>query len=488
VLQLDRITRRFGDFTAVDEVTLSVGRGEVLGLVGENGAGKSTLMRVVAGELAPDGGRMELDGEPVRFRSPSDADAHGIEMVHQHFMLVDDFTVAENLALSARHGMPAWSRRRLAHFAGAAIAASGIALRDPERRVDELSVGERSKLELIKALARRPRVLILDEPTSVLTPDESDELFRVMRRVADEGAGVVLISHKIPEIMRATDRVVVMRGGRVVSAARTSDTSAAELTDAMVGQSIPDLAESSPSAPGRGAVVLRLRNVSTSATGRAVPLQQISIEIGRGQIVALIGVAGNGQTEMADLLRGLIAPRSGAVEFDGRVMTPSALLGQTSIANIPADRTRDGIVAQMTIAENLGLALRRWQPRAASARTAREIHAFSIRARSPLQRAGSLSGGNQQKVILARELGREPKLIIASDPTRGLDIAATRFVQQRRRAAAGAGAAILLISSDLDEAFAMADAFHVMYRGSISRRLTPSEAAGEAGALMAGTA
>jgi simple sugar transport system ATP-binding protein len=319
------------------------------------------------------------------------------------------------------------------------------------RRVGDLSVGEKAKLELIKAIAKEPRVLILDEPTSVLTPAESAELFAVMRRLAAGGTSVVFISHKIREVLAVATRVVVMRRGRVV--ADGSGMSATELAAAMVGPR---------DAP---ATTSTMQPMAPIGADPALHLGELSVR--GGDIVAIIGVAGNGQTELASALRTTLRHRA---------------------AHIPEDRTRDGIVAEMTITENIALADRRWRPRAARERAAALIARFAIRAQSPLQRAGALSGGNQQKVILARELGREPEVIDAAEPTRGLDIDSTRFVRDELRAAAARGAAIVLITSDLDEAFELAGAIHVIYRGALSKRLTPAEAAVQAPLLMAGVA
>ena len=424
MLRIHRVSKRFGALTAVDDVSLEIGEGEIVGLVGENGAGKTTLMRIAAGELAADAGTLHVDG-PIGF-------------VHQHFMLVNEFTVAENLELVIRSD------------ADSIIRDSGIALRDASRRVSELSVGEKSKVELIKALAKRPRVLILDEPTSVLTPAEANELFDVMRRLAAGGTAVVFISHKIAEVLAVASRTVVMRSGRIV--AEGTNMTADELARAMV-----DLKVWRPALAGPD----RLKPVPTHQV-----LTIGDLHVAPGEVVAIIGVAGNGQTELATRLRETF---------------PDA-------AHIPEDRTRDGVVAEMTIAENIALRAPRWRPGEAARRASDLIERYSIRALSPKQRAGSLSGGNQQKMILARELERHPDLVIAAEPTRGLDIEATRFVHARLRDAAARGAAILLVTSDLDEAFSLADAIHVIYRSRLSDRLTPSEAADRAARLMAGVA
>jgi simple sugar transport system ATP-binding protein len=386
VLRIANVSKSFGPTRAVDDVSLQLHPGEIVGLVGENGAGKTTLMRIVAGELETDRGTVEAP--------------RAIGFVHQHFVLVNAFTIAENLALVA-----------------APRDDVGIHLPDPSRLVADLSVGEKSKLELIKAIARHPQLLILDEPTSVLAPAEAAELFAVMRRLAAGGAMVVFISHKIPEVLEVATRVVVMRSGKVVAEGGTAE----EIANAMVAV-------------------------------RAAPNS-----VRTGNITAIVGVAGNGQAELAARLRR---------EAKGRV------------AAIPEDRERDGLIAEMTIAENLAL----------KTKTPPEtlIAEYNIKARSPKQKAGSLSGGNQQKVLLARELDRHPDVIVAAEPTRGLDAESTRFVHDRLRAAAARGAKIVLLTSDLDEALALGDAIQVIYRGKLSEPLTPVEAAVRAGQLMAG--
>jgi general nucleoside transport system ATP-binding protein len=420
-MRLSHITKRFDANKAVDDVSLDFKPGEIVGLVGENGAGKTTLMSIAAAELAPDSGTID--------------DRVSTAVVHQHFLLVNEFTIAENLALAM------WGRD-----AEEIIRESGIELRGVERRVADLSVGEKAKLELIKAIARHPRFLILDEPTSVLAPTEARELFDVIRRLAAAGTTVVFISHKIPEVLEVATRIVVMRRGRIVVDGGAMN--AEQLAEAMVERR------------SSNTVAIKERPAGGSPALKLDPL-----EIHRGEIVAVIGVAGNGQSELATSLR-------------------DSLRGH--VAHIPEDRARDGLIAEMTIAENIALAEPSWRPRAAAQRAAKLIERFDIRAQSPLQRAGDLSGGNQQKVILARELERHPGIIVAAEPTRGLDIEATRFIHDELRAAAARGAAILLITSDLDEAFALGDAIHVIYRGRLSARLTPGEAASQAPLLMAG--
>ncbi len=419
MLRIEHVTKSFGATRAVDDVSLHLAPGEIVGLLGENGAGKTTLMRIAAGEIAPDSGTV--------------ATAARVGVVHQHFALVPHFTIAENLALAGDRTLRFATRREMEREAEQTIRDSGIALPDVARRAEDLSVGERAKLELIKAVAAHPELLIHDEPTSVLTPLESEELFALVRRLS---ATVVFITHKIPEVLQVAERFVVMRQGRVVLDTR-QDMTGDQLASAMIENPSPGLRPPSPRFAGRGT------------------------------ITAVVGVAGNGQRELAERARR---------EAQGRV------------GFIPEDRTRDALIGEMTIAENIGLAARRW--RAADARrvAASLIELYGIKARGPSQLAAELSGGNQQKVVLARELDRKPELIVAMEPSRGLDVEATRFVHEQLRLAAAAGASILLITSDLDEAFALADEIQVIYRGRLSERMTPAGAAGRVANLMAGIA
>jgi simple sugar transport system ATP-binding protein len=436
VLQLDHIVRTFGATRAVDDVSLAIERGEIVALAGENGAGKTTLMRIAAGELAPDSGTVQSDG--------------AVSLVHQHFMLVPELTIAENVALPRGERFRLASRRTVEREAEATIRETGIALSGVSRRVAGLAVGERSKLELIKAIARRPATLILDEPTSVLTPAESAELFAVMRTLAERGTAVVFISHKLPEVLAVAQRIVVMRRGRVVAERKAAETTAEELAVAMIG-----------GAPGAE----QASGLPPEADQRpALHVQDLTLRHGR--ILAIVGVAGNGQRELAERLRDELE----------------------DAGHIPEDRTRDGVIAPMTIAENLALKAPRWRPRDAARHAETMIELFSIAATGPHQPAGDLSGGNQQKVLLARELGPGPSIIVAAEPTRGLDIESTRFVHGQLRDAAARGAALLLITSDLDEAFALGDEIQVIYRGRLSAPMAPAQAQSRVANLMAGVA
>jgi ABC-type uncharacterized transport system ATPase subunit len=489
-VRLSHILKSFGGTRAVDDVSLDIRRGEILAVVGENGAGKTTLMRIAAGELTPDSGVVVHDEDaPVILsreggegpppygatiaaakaaaspqgvlRSAQD-DSGSVGLVHQHFLLVPELTIAENLAVTAT-AFRFLTRKTLEHDAQRTIEASGIELRNVARRVEELSVGEKAKLELIKAIARNPSTLILDEPTSVLTPYEAEELFRVMRGLAAKGTGIVFISHKLPEVLAVAQRIVVMRAGRLVM--DTSDATAETLAAAMVPPNVGRASArrgdiSFPSGevaqPGTESPDAQDSSTSPGMTKRRVAFRHRDLTLHANEIVAIVGVAGNGQSELAAELRALL-PRA---------------------AHIPEDRTRDGIVAEMTIAENLALRGVENAPLM--------IQLYSIRAHGASQRAGDLSGGNQQKLVLARELDARPEVIIAAEPTRGLDLDATAFVHDRLRAASAAGAAILLITSDLDEAFALADVIRVIYRGRLSEGMTGDEARPRVASLMAG--
>ena len=455
MLALRGITKRFGATVAVDDVSLAIAAGEVVGLVGENGAGKTTLMRIAAGELRAGGGTIDA---PAR-----------IGFVHQHFAIVPALTVAENLALLDRARFRFLSPRRVAAEADRMVTATGIALPDVRRRAGDLSVGEKAKLELVKAIADDPQLLILDEPTSVLTPAEAEELFDVIRRVAQSGTAVVFISHKVREVLAIASRVVVMRRGRVVSDAPASGMTAESVASAMVDSFVVPSRRSAPNSRSSSPPLLDVNNLSGEI------LRGTSFQVRPGATVVIAGVAGNGQSELAEILRGIRKPRGGSIRLDtGR------------LGFIPEDRTRDGVVAAMTIAENIALGAKEWSRRAATARAQTLIDAYRIRATGPQQLAGNLSGGNQQKVVLARELDRRPELIIAAEPTRGLDIAAAAFVHEELRKAAAAGAGLLVITSDLDEAFALADIVHVIYRGTLTAPLPPAAAAANIGSLMAG--
>ena len=431
MLELRHIVKRFGATTAVDDVSLTIARGEIVGLVGENGAGKTTLMRIAAGEITPDHG--EVQRGTVGF-------------VHQHFTLVPEFTIAENLALATSRTFRFTSRAALEREARQTIATSGIRLDDVSRRAGDLAVGEKAKLELIKAVALRPEVLILDEPTSVLTPIETSELFDVIRGL---GTAVVFISHKVREVVEIAQRVVVMRGGRVV--AEGTGMTASEIADAMVAR------VRTPSPPG-SPPTLESRSHGARVSSPAQILSYENLTLHPGEIVAIVGVAGNGQSELVEHLRTTLTGRVGF---------------------IPEDRTRDALVEEMSIAENLALGAATWRRSDAVRNALNLIALYRIRARGPWQHAGELSGGNQQKVVLAKWLATEPRILIMDEPTRGIDVGAKSEIHALMSVLAARGLGILMISSELPEVLGMSDRVLVMKNGTLVAEFDRAQATAE---------
>lgn len=498
LLEIRNASKGYGGLDAVRDATLAIGPGEAVALVGENGAGKTTLMRLVAGIVPADSGTISAGG--VRIDDAAGAARAGIEMMQQHFDLAGALSVAENIVLRER-GLPAlYGRRLVERFATELVARSGIDFRDLGRPASTLSVGEMARIELIRALARHPRILILDEPTSVLTPGEVGSLLARLRELAAAGMAVILISHRLTEVFQFASRIVIMREGGIVADAPAGSITEPEVARLMIGRELQPPGRRRSKAPGDER--LRLDSIDTSQRDHGVPLRSVSLVVRGGETAAIVGVAGNGQNALADLLRGVIRSTAGRIAIDGVALDTTALYHDGRVAHIPGDRTRDGIVAEMTLAENLALRASRWRAGSAARAAAGAIERFRIRGASR-QAAGSLSGGNQQKLILARELGRgtpapaaagtaaphaapSPELIVASEPTRGLDFDAAAFVREELREAAARGAAILLLTSDLDEAAELADSLYVMSGGSLSPRLAPSTPAEELGMRMAG--
>ena len=493
-VELVGITKRFGRVVACDRVDLTLRRGQVHGILGENGAGKSTLMKVLIGLVLPDAGQVRLAGMPVQIVDPVDAAERGIAMVHQHFSLVEPLTVWENVALGDIGRLdPRAVRDRVAEISEQ----YGLQI-DPDDRISDLPAGLRQRVEIIKCLRRDPQVLVFDEPTSVLTPDESDFLFSALRRVVeDEGKAVALVSHKLPEVMSATDEITIMRDGRVVETRATASSDAASLARAMVGRDVSLRGERSAfglvsTAPvnggdghgGRrpaaqpGAPVLRITDASVRTRDGRVLLDAFSVDVHAGEIVGLAGVEGNGQRELGEVLSSLRALDDGVVEVDARaVVTGKAgAMAAAGVAVIPEDRHDSGCVLDFTVAENLfianpervaraGLMDRQLMRDQASAL----IDRFSIACEGPDAPMWSLSGGNQQRVVLARELSHDPRVLVAAQPTRGLDVGAIEYMSGRLKATAAAGVAVLLISTELEEILDLSDRVVVMSRGRSGR-------------------
>ncbi|MDR7275636.1 ABC transporter ATP-binding protein [Catenuloplanes atrovinosus] len=495
-LRLRGITKRYGTVVACDDVDLTVARGEIHGLLGENGAGKSTLMRILLGLETRDSGTVERDGRAVTVTGPRQAAALGISMVHQHLSLVDPLTVWENVVL----GLSGPVRRAAARAEVGAVAERYGLVIDPDARVGTLSAGERQRVELLKCLRRDPAVLIMDEPTSVLTRAESAELFTVLRRiVAAEHRAVVLISHKLTEITMATDRVTVMRAGRVVLRRATAATTEAELAREMVGREVTPgaavgvlphaITRAAPAAPARA---LRLAGLTVRPG-----LDDLSLTVHSGEVVGLYGAEGNGQKTLGDVLSGLAIPDAGTVEVAGApvdLRRPGALPA-AGLGIVPEDRHHAGVVLDLSVAENLVMTRlgdvsgrvfidrRRLRRRARALADEYGITAASLDA--PLR---SLSGGNQQRVVLARELSGRPRVLIAAQPSRGLDVGAVEDLYARLRGCAGDGIAVLVISTELEEILALATRMAVIFRGRIVDELPTAGADAERLGLLIGGA
>ena len=495
-LELRGITKRFPGVVANDSVNLSISTGEVLALVGENGAGKSTLMNVLYGLYKADEGEILIDDTSVKFNSPADAISAGIGMVHQHFMLVPPFTVAENIALGVEP-----SRRGILDLSDLEAQITALGRRfgidiDPRALVKDLSVGQQQRVEIIKALYRGARVLILDEPTAVLTPQEADDLFKVLRGLAHEGTGIVFISHKLREVLDVAHRIVVMRRGAVAGEVLPRDATPESLASLMVGRDVLLRVEKAPSVPGNPVIVVRELVVNDDRRVRAV--DGVSLSVRTGEIVGVAGVQGNGQTELVEAITGLRATQSGSLHLGERDLTRATVRERTDagLAHIPEDRQRHGLVLPFTVAQNMilnryyRLPFSRWMVMQAKAMRdqARDlVGRFDVRPANPEARVGSLSGGNKQKVIIARELSRDVRALVASQPTRGVDVGSVVFIHGALIAARDAGTAVLLVSAELDELLAVSDRILVMFRGRIVGEVEAATASREEiGLLMAG--
>ncbi|MBP6685029.1 MAG: ABC transporter ATP-binding protein [Leucobacter sp.] len=494
-LELRGITKRFGSFTANDRISIEVRPGEIHALLGENGAGKSTLMNVLYGLYQPDEGEIVVDGEVQHFRGPGDAMAAGIGMVHQHFMLVPVFTVAENVMLG----------HESTKFAGALDLASArahvreVADRfgfevDPDAVVEDLPVGVQQRVEIIKALSRDAKVLVFDEPTAVLTPQETDELMQIMRQLRDEGTAIVFITHKLREVREVADRITVIRLGKVVAEA-SPESSTNELASLMVGRAVElTVQKNAPQLRDGG---LEVRDLTIADSTGHIVVDRVNLEVRPGEILAIAGVQGNGQTELAESLVGLQAVTSGEISLNGETLIgkPVKQIIDAGVGFVPEDRIEDGLVGSFSVAENLMLN-RTSDAEFVTAGTIRrgalndfavaKITEYDIRTQGPGAPAGSLSGGNQQKVVIARELSRELNLLVASQPTRGVDVGSIEFIHTRIVEARDAGVPVVLVSTELDEVSALADRIAVMYKGTIIG-IVPGNASRETlGLMMAG--
>jgi simple sugar transport system ATP-binding protein len=494
-LELKGITKRFGSLVANDRIDLAVAPGQVHALLGENGAGKTTLMNVLYGLLQPDEGEILLDGKPVQFHSPKDAIAAGIGMVHQHFMLVPVFTVAENVTLGIEETDRAGllDRRKTRRDVSKLSQRYGLEI-DPDALVENLPVGIQQRVEIVKALVREATVLILDEPTAVLTPAETEDLFRIIKQLKDGGTSVVFISHKLKEVQAIADTITVLRRGAVVGQTAPTATED-ELAALMVGRNVQLRVSKREAQPGQ--VVLDVSELTVADETGRVWVNGMTFDVRAGEILGVAGVQGNGQTELCEALMGLRPAAAGRVTLDGRDITraTSAERLRAGLAYVPEDRQEDGLIGDFSVADNMILDAYNQPPFAsginlnlgAIARNAAElVKEFDVRTTSAQAPVGTLSGGNQQKVILARELAREHKVLVASQPTRGLDVGSIEFVHRRIVEQRDHGVAVLIVSAELDEIYALSDRIAVMYEGKITGFRPPTAPPEELGRLMAG--
>jgi simple sugar transport system ATP-binding protein len=494
-VQLRGICKRFGATLANQDVNLDLRRGEIHAILGENGAGKSTLMNILSGVYLPDAGSITIDGEPVHFRSPRDAVRRGVGMVHQHFHLADAFTVIDNILLGATDEPFLLNRRR----ASKRLDELGRehALHVPaDAYVWQLAVGEKQKVEILKLLFRGADLLLLDEPTSMLTPAEADELYVALRRLAEAGKYIVFITHKLREVVAVADRVTVLRGGRVVASLPRSEASIAKLGSLMVGGEMPESGPTATRAPG--AVVLRIEGATTSLGFGSSTLKNLGLELRRGEVLGIAGVAGNGQVELAECAAGMKPLRSGRIWLDGVDVTTASALSRmrAGLRFVPEDRLAMGLVPQLDITENIMLRDFREPPlakgfwldrRIGRARAEEIVRDYDVRTPGIDTPVRSLSGGNQQKILIGREMLAEPTVLIVAQPTRGLDVAAARAVHDRILELRASNAGVLVISEDLDEILQLADRIAVLYDGTIKQVWDRRSASRSAiGAIMGG--
>jgi simple sugar transport system ATP-binding protein len=499
-IRMTGVDKAFGAVQANRDASLEVQAGEIHALVGENGAGKSTLMRVLAGMYEPNAGTIEVNGRDVTGWSTATAIAAGVGMVHQHFMLVPTLTVAENMVLGSEITRGAQLDRAAAEQAVKELSARTGLVVPPDRLVSALSVGEAQRVEILKTLFRGAKILILDEPTAVLSPPEVQELWKVLRRIRDDGGTIVLITHKLDEVMAISDMITVMRRGSTVTRLRTADTSPREIAKAMVGRDVALAQDVIPSeardlaTAHRGQILrsaqddgglLSVRDLVVSSARKERAVDGVSFGVAPGEILGIAGVEGNGQTELIEALAGLRPVVSGSIRFGDTEVTALDVRarGDAGLSHIPEDRHQRGLILDYSVAENLILGQQhrfskggRIDQAAVAQNAAAQVQRFDIRPADPALAARALSGGNQQKIVIAREMGRDFRVLLAAQPTRGVDVGAIEFIHAQLRAARDAGKAVLLVSADLAEVLALSDRVAVMYGGRIVTVLPRGEA------------
>jgi general nucleoside transport system ATP-binding protein len=498
-IQMTGIDMRFGAVHANNAVSLTVEKGTVHGLIGENGAGKSTLMSILYGFYAADAGTIAINGKPSLIRTPADAIHSGIGMVHQHFMLVETFTVVENVMLGAEGGVFTTKGASAVRAKLQALSYSYGMDVNPDALVSDLAVGELQRVEILKALVKGADILILDEPTAVLTPTEVEKLFVLLRRLAAEGKTIIIVTHKLKEIMAVTDSVSVMRRGEMVGTVETKDTSPADLAELMVGRRVVLTVEKGPANP-KG-VVLDVKDLTVRDARGTLRLDHATFQVRAGEIVGIAGVSGNGQSELLETIAGIRKPMAGTVMLDGTLLDCGGLDGPTAlrakgVRHVPEDRHRMGLVKPFEAAESAILGCSDevafgsgpfLDRDAVQADCVAKMEAYDVRPSDPSLRTALFSGGNQQKIVLAREIERDPKLLLIGQPTRGVDIGAIEFIHKRIIALRDAGKAVLLVSTELDEVLALSDRVLVMCGGRITGERRPEDTnEQDMGLLMAG--
>lgn len=495
-VEMVQIVKRFPQVVANDHVDLTVLKGEIHAIVGENGAGKTTLMNQLYGLLKPDAGEIRIFGKKVDFKGPRDAIAAGIGMVHQHFMLVSNLTVAENVVLGSETGIgPLFDLKSARKKVKDLSERYGLYV-DPNARIEDLPVGMQQRVEILKVLYRGAEILILDEPTAVLTPQETEELFETMFKLKESGKTIIFISHKLNEVMRVSDRITVMRQGKVTGVLNKDQTNPREIARLMVGRDVVFTVEKTPAKPGD--VILKVENLYVKDYRNLEAVKGASFEVRAGEIYAIAGVAGNGQTELVEALTGLRKPVSGKIFFLGRDVTHFSPreLRELGLGHIPEDRHKYGLILQFPAYYNVILGRHYRSPFANGEflnhnsinSFAEELfRRFDVRPNNVRMLGANFSGGNQQKIVIAREIGLQPKMMVVSQPTRGLDVGATEFVHRTLVELRDSGVAILLVSMELDEVLSLADRIAVMYNGQIMGEVQPdSVTIEEIGLMMAG--
>lgn len=496
VIEMKEITKKFGDFVANDHINLSIQKGEIHALLGENGAGKSTLMNMLAGLLQPTSGEIVVNGESVTIDSPSKSSQLGIGMVHQHFMLVEAFTVAENIILgteTVKNGVLDLKQatkdiEELSEKYGLTV--------DPSAKVADISVGMQQRVEILKTLYRGADILIFDEPTAVLTPSEIAELMDIMKNLVKEGKSIILITHKLDEIRAVADRVTVIRRGKSIETVEVAGATSADLAEMMVGHSVSFTTEKEPAKPKD--VILSIKDLVVNENRGVPAVKQLNLDVRGGEIVGIAGIDGNGQSELVQAITGLRKVKSGSITIKGQDVThlTTRKITELSVGHVPEDRHRDGLVLEMTLAENMALQTYYKEPMSKNGilnfnninEHARKLmKEFDVRGANELVPAKGFSGGNQQKAIIAREIDRDPDLLIVSQPTRGLDVGAIEYIHKRLIEERDKGKAVLVVSFELDEILNLSDRIAVIHDGSIQGIVTPTETnKQELGILMAG--